>query len=306
MSSLHRAVAGEGANILLLGFPGSGKTSLIGQLLLHGYKLRIIDFDRQLQPIASFVPGELHGHVSVIQPKETLRVDATTGRITTKGTPTAWPKFIALMNGKWVDPVTDEDFGFIKDWDDKVILVVESLGTLRTALFNFVLNRSNRLGQRPEIADWEAVAADAYAAIANLRWMSGRRCHFILTSHLQRLSYDISKVMTEEELQAQVAKRKANPSVVITKEKIKIERVSSHELYPTGPTAKFSETVGGLFQYIVQAKRDDRGVPFLLTTPDPDVTLRVPADTKAMPRVLKYQDALARLINLHSDFGGAE
>src|SRR5690606_9246861 len=101
--------------ILLVGDPGSGKSSAIGSMLEHGQKLFIADFDDNLDPIRNFVDPKYHDNLHYETLVDRVRFHPETGYPFVPGKPKAFSRFIKLTD-RWVDSESGQDFGPPEEW----------------------------------------------------------------------------------------------------------------------------------------------------------------------------------------------
>lgn len=133
--------------MLVVGYPGSGKTGGLVSLLDAGFNLRILDFDGNLEPIAKFAnPDKARKHLDVIQLKGLDKVKMGSQVMEADGTPTAFTTAFKMMN-RWEYTKTDGtkvDLGASKDWGPDTVLVLDSLTTMGEAAMLRALKMSNR------------------------------------------------------------------------------------------------------------------------------------------------------------------
>ncbi len=169
---------------MIVGFPKSAKTGSLAALANAGFKLRIIDFDGNLEPLLTFVKPEYLGNIDAV----TLQDDkkAAVNTLEQKGKPSAYMQAFRLMD-EW--KYTDEDgtevnLGRSKDWGPDTVLVLDTLTSMGDAAFANVLFRNNRNSSNTRDSDWGAAMADQDAFIDRLTSPSNR-FHVLALAHLK-------------------------------------------------------------------------------------------------------------------------
>lgn len=133
---------------LVLGDAGTGKTGGLLSLVKVGYKLRIYDFDNLLGSLISVVKRDMpealtNGQIMVQTFTDKFVNNAQPALVSGKvmvvqsavdGIPTAFSDSLKQLN-HWKNET--EDLGKPADWDDKTIVVVDTLTTLSLAAFRY-------------------------------------------------------------------------------------------------------------------------------------------------------------------------
>ena len=114
--------------LLLVGDPGTGKTSALASLVKAGYRLRIMDFDNLLTPLVRRLSAEERKLVSFVPFRDKLV--GTDAGMMVQGTPKALTEASKMLN-RWKDAT--EDLGNPAEWGDKCIVVLDSLSRARDA-----------------------------------------------------------------------------------------------------------------------------------------------------------------------------
>lgn len=179
--------------MLIIGDSGSGKTGALSSLVDKGYKLRILDFDRGLDPLSSFVEDK-----SKLKNVEYFTLtDAMTSRgnkIIPKGTPNAVARGTQLLNywaydkdnqilsaKKAEEAVTN--LGPAESWGDDTIIVLDSLTFMCAAAMRYVMAINGRAGEHPWQSDWGEAMRISEDFLA-LLYSDAIKCHVIVTSHI--------------------------------------------------------------------------------------------------------------------------
>ena len=147
MPKLNERKAARAIKLLCMGDPGTGKTGGLTSLVKAGYKLRIFDFDNLLGSLQQYVmkdcpdqadnvvtqtftdkfkasgsPVQIHGKVLLVNSP----ID---------GIPKAFPDAMKQLD-YW--KTESEDLGAPATWDEKTIVVIDSLTTMSLAAFRYV------------------------------------------------------------------------------------------------------------------------------------------------------------------------
>lgn len=174
-----------------LGWPKSGKTGALAALVNSGrFRVGILDFDGNPDPLYAFVKPEFYHNVSIKTLRDNLRDDGR--RISVSGEPTAFRDALRMLD-KWVD---DEgtDWGRVNDWpggpgtveDPAYVLVCDTLTSMGEAGFR------RRRFYRPAGSKADDTDSDWGASMreqANMMEMlaSRAKCHVIVNSHIKMI-----------------------------------------------------------------------------------------------------------------------
>jgi len=194
---------------------------------------------------------------------------------------------------------------------------------------------ADRFSMRKRQVDW-GDAIDRQTSLLHLLTKCGLKCHVVILTHLKHLT--IEEALTEEEANAlsleraekrvkshaaadntnaQLEKVRGTGSaaeIALARRKEQEDRqrkrqaaqedassrstVSTFKRYPVALGQKLPESFGSYFDFVVQAKRGKDGVPYIQTTPDPDVDLKCPALSSKIPAVLPLENAIHTLLSL--------
>jgi len=172
----------DGLRVLIVGDPGSGKSSAIGSLAEAGQELFICDFDDNLNPLPQFLTPEALERIHYETLLDDFKFDQKKRMATVSGIPQAWPRYIKLAE-QWIDSETGEDFGRPDDWGDDRWFVEDSMTSKGNAAMNYTLFKHKRTGQDKRLRDW-GVAIDLLES--SLVAFQSSNVNYICTAHLAR------------------------------------------------------------------------------------------------------------------------
>jgi|TARA_R110000744_G_scaffold11669_5_gene35393 hypothetical protein len=170
MPSFNQHASNTRTKIMVTGDSGSGKTGLLSTLANDGYNLRILDFDNGLDILNSFLDEGAKDRVHYATLRDTMK------------TATAYAGAVKLIEN-W--KTEDEDFGPVKDWTDKDVLVIDSLTFLANSAMRFVLGRDGKkFTDQPAIQHWGEAGRNVEGLIQYLT-SDDIKCNLVVNTHVQ-------------------------------------------------------------------------------------------------------------------------
>lgn len=269
--------------ILMIGAPKSGKTGSLACLVNSGkYQLRILDLDRNLDPLYVFVDSDKRDCVSVITLFDNLR--DTGKKVEVSGEPSAFKNTLRALD-HWVDD-EGRDFGAVKDWGPDVVLVLDSLTALGEAAFR------RRRHVRPagssgddNISDWGQAIKDQSAVMEMLA--SPRfSCHILVLSHIKELE---PKIMMEAKGDSEDI-RAAKASI----SRSRAENWQPHR-YPSALGNMLPQEIARFLPAVILVDGDRGGKRVIVTGGESDCDLGVPA--KGLAKSLPIDGGLLTIFN---------
>ena len=120
--------------MLLVGYPGSGKTGSLVSLLNAGFKMRVLDFDGNLEPVFTFAQRDKLANLDILQLKGADAVKMGSHVIEANGVPHAFADAVRAMD-RWTYKRGEEtiDLGSSKDWGPDTVVVLDSLTSMGEA-----------------------------------------------------------------------------------------------------------------------------------------------------------------------------
>lgn len=263
----HKATRG-----LIVGDPGAGKSTACAYLATSSLinRVFVIDLDDNWRGPLRQLPPEALAKIHI----ETLRDPIKFGDKfvpQVKGVPDAFPTITRLLS-EWTDTDTRESFGQPEEWGPHDALVLDGCSALAHIAMNYTLHVNNRRGKLRRLKDWGNAIERFEGIIQALT--SGLPCQVIATAHLQRLSPEQAEDDdddTSSKSHTQYTRGGLTPPE------------NFWMRYPSALGQKLPPRLGGMFEFVVQAKRVGRDLTakrVLKTTPDSDVDVKLPLPQK--------------------------
>lgn len=143
--------------MLLIGDSGTGKTGSLASLAAAGYKLRILDYDKGVQPIAEALKkmNRKDALDNVVFESLSDKVQVVAGNVLPKGVPTAFQDGLKLMEYWGPKSLkTAEDLGPPSKWGNDCVLVIDSLTHMSNAVMRYVQTVNGNAGKNPTQPEW--------------------------------------------------------------------------------------------------------------------------------------------------------
>ena len=290
--NLNELAKTTGLRILAMGFPGTGKTGALAALVNAGWKLRILDFDRNWRPLVEYIKPEFRHNVDIFNCEDKLWAKKG-GVIEPMGTPAAFANALAQLNDwKYTAPDgSEQTYGSIETWGPDVILVVDSMTGVGASAERRILTLQNRSRLDKRRQDW-GVAADEQNTFYEMLRSDRIKCHVYCTAHLALIGPKMDEFND-----------KASP---VSKDTLKDKNEERAELiaerfYPRALTKSMSTVIAGNFPIALAFESKEIGSGkvkrIIRTVPKPELDVKVPSpkgpDGKALlPDELPLEDGL--------------
>lgn len=265
MANGRDLLAAAPVRALIVGYPGGGKTGGLACLLNAGFKLRILDFDGNLEPLLLHARPEMLGNLDAVQLEDETRVGAQ--YIEPVGIPNAFAKALALMDEwKYKNPDgTETNLGRSKEWGLDTIVVLDSLTSMGEAAKLRAMKLMNKTKVTTTDRVWGVAMSEQEDFIKRLT-SSANRHHVIVLAHLAMIGpKDVRK--DDSEL-TKTIKEEAGALI-------------DTRLYPTALGWKLPQTIAQHFPTTLQAMSKPlpgRKVGHVLSSlPRPELDLKLPA-----------------------------
>lgn len=179
MPSLAKHPSADVVKMLVVGDSGVGKTGSIASLVDAGYKVRILDFEAGLDPLAGHVRKREHlNNVSYFTLKDEFKITGSSIGISKA------PSFQRSMQllQDWKDD--EQSYGPVSSWGKDTVLVVDALSSMGRASLNMVLQANGVIGKPPEIQHWGTAMDNIEKVLGNLTHPVLVPCHLVVLTHV--------------------------------------------------------------------------------------------------------------------------
>lgn len=271
------------AKILMVGYPGAGKTGSLVSLANAGLKLRILAYDKvgNMQPLFQYIDPDKLANVDIVLLEDKLRSGAKF--METVGIPTAFADGLKMMD-QWKYETADGttvDLGCSKDWGPDTVVVVDSLTSMGEAAKRRAMVMLNKTPLNSTQQMWGLAMQDQWAFCEKLL-SSQNRFHVIVMAHLKMIS----------------PKDFAAGDSDLTKElKEKIADIVPTRLYPSALGQQNPQWFGGLFGTVLLVEPEYKGTSVrrvIRSLPRPELDLKLP--TAKVGDKLDIKDGLLAVV----------
>lgn len=267
---------------LIVGHPKAGKTGSLVSLINAGYKVGILDFDNNPDPLVAYVKAEARENVSIITLEDVLRNE--TKFIGVSGEPSAFRRALQALD-KWVDNEGTE-WGPVKAWDNHHVLVFDSMNGMGRAAFRRTRFVNNRTILTTRDSDWGAAMADQEAMIEKLT-SSEFQCHIIGISHLKMIGPKLERISNDDNEDM----RRAKSELSLTH----VQEIPT-KWYPSALGRALPQNIAEHFPAMILAKtKEGSGQRVLITKPTDGLDLGIPAS--GVPAELPIEDGLLKIVS---------
>lgn len=183
MANAAKMAERRAVRAMVVGFPKSGKTGSLCSLIDAGFKVRVLDFDGNTEPLFAYVKDASKlANVDIVRLEDDTKAGNTGPSV--RGKPEAYVAGYRLMDHwKYTDEDGEEvDLGMPKNWGPDTILVLDTLTSMGDACMRNVISRNGR--QIATLNDQYAAQNDQDAFIDKLT-SAKHRFHVVALSHLK-------------------------------------------------------------------------------------------------------------------------
>ena len=184
---------GSPVRLLIQGEPGTGKTGALVSLINAGYKIRMLDFDGNKEPIVNYADPAFHKNVDIVTLRDKLTL-APNGLIQPVGIPMAFANGVRLMDQwRYPDPAGAEvdakgvhwsNLGKSADWGLDTIVVLDSMTSMGDAAMFQARNMSGKTALNMSQPVWGLAIAQQHNFIKRLMDPNNPH-HTIVISHVK-------------------------------------------------------------------------------------------------------------------------
>lgn len=282
MANLGKLAAKKPVRAMIVGFPGSAKTGSLASLANAGFKLRILDFDGNLEPLFTYVKPEFLDNIDAVSLEDKTRFSGQ--HIVPAGKPMAFQRGLELMD-HWKYTEADGtvvDLGRSQDWGCDTIVVLDSLTAMGLAAKARIMHLMNKTPTNTTDAVWGVAMQEQEAFIEKLT-ASENKFHVIVLAHLKMISPKESR-KGEDELTKELKEKRAE--LIPTR------------YYPSALGQALPPVIGGHFPILVEASTEYKGSTakrVLKHLPRAELDLKVPALN--LPERLDISDGMLKLFD---------
>lgn len=195
MASGTQLLKSATAKVLIVGYPGAGKTGTICSLLNAGLKVRVLAFDKvgNMAPLLHFTKPEFLDNLDVVLLEDKIRNGQK--HLETAGMPTAFSDGFKLLDswkyqnedGSWTD------LGSSKNWGNDTVVVLDGLTSQGEAAMRRAMVMLNRTPLNTTQQVWGLAMSDQSKFLDRLLSSSNNH-HVVVLSHLKLIGpRDIEK-----------------------------------------------------------------------------------------------------------------
>lgn len=273
------------ARVMIVGYPGAGKTGCLACLVDAGFKLRVLDFDGNLAPLLRFTRPDALPNIDIVNFEDRLRAGPKVAEPV--GLPTAFSDAFKMMDHwKYKDPESGEEIDLgrpSQDWGPDHIVFLDSLTSMGRAAKRRCLAMSNRTTLNARRQDWGTAMAEQEAFIERLTSTRNRH-HVIVAAHLKMIGPkdveqaddDLTKVLKE-----------------------RVAEIVPTRLFPSALGHALPPEIGGHFPTLLlvepEYKPGGKVRRVIRTIPRPELDLKVPAPD--VPPTLDISDGMVQIFN---------
>ncbi len=186
MVSAQKLAAEPRVRAMLVGYPGAGKTGALAALANAGFKLRILDFDGNYEPLLMFTDADKLSNIDIVTLED--KMIAGPEGMDLAGIPEAFTKMHKMMDRwKYKEGEEEVDLGKSSEWGPDTVVVVDSLTGMGRASMHRILAIRNRTIRNSRRQDHGAAMAEQEAFCERIT-SAKNRFHVIVLSHLKLVS----------------------------------------------------------------------------------------------------------------------
>lgn len=257
--------AGGAGRILIVGYPGSAKTGSLASLANAGFKIRMIDYDGNYEPLFQYCTPAGLANIDIVSLEDKLRKGMRYVEVV--GEPTAYTQGWKLLD-HWKyknKDGTETDLGASKDWGADTIVVVDSMTTHGISALRYATFLKGKTPENMTDATWGlgmSMQESYYEALTAV----GNRFHVIVLGHLKMIGpKDVRK--GDDDLTKML--------------KNEVAQLVPTRLFPSALGQALPPTIGGHFPVLLEAVAQplpgDKVRRVLRSVPRPELDLKLPS-----------------------------
>lgn len=246
MASLNTLLANTPVRAFVQGRPKTGKTGALVALVNAGFKLRMLDYDGNIQPLTQFVDPDKRHLVDIVQLQDKLWNSGD--GMAPQGKPTAFDDGLKLMQ-HWkyrysaeidasIEPYNNEvDLGKPADWGPDHIVVIDSMTSFGEAAKRRAMVMLNKTRKNSNWRVWDFAQQDVSMAIKAMAHPA-TRYHLLVMTHPKEISPEVADE-DDDQITKEIKQRRAG--------------LSPGRIYPSAPGKALSQVVGAQLPIIIRS-----------------------------------------------------
>jgi hypothetical protein len=251
-----------------IGFPGSGKTGAIAALANQGYKIRVLSYEANFEPLVNYLDDKAMapGQVDIVMLQDRMR--SGDKYIQAFGVPTAFADGLKMMQEwKYKDEDGNEvNLGKSAEWGLDTVVVIDSMSSGAQAAKLRAMIMNNKTPSTMTSAVWGSAVADWNNFVEILK-SDKNKFHLIINSHKQILG-------PADFIQQ-------GDSDVVKEEKLKMiaDGFIPPRVYPIAVTKPQAQNIHGMLPTMLEfVKLNDKGrdVRQINTVSGPEIDVKIP------------------------------
>ena len=270
--------------ILVVGYPGTAKTGSLASLLNAGFKIRMIDFDGNVDPLLQYANPEALSRLDVAYFEDRMRTGSSF--MEPIGIPQAFAYALKQLDD-WKTQDADGNeisLGSSKDWGPDTIVVLDSLTKMGDAAFRRAMKLLNKTPANVTDRVW-GLAMQEQSAFIEALTSANNKHHVIVLAHLTMIGPK-DKRSGESDIAATI--------------KEQIAEILPTRLYPSALGWKLPQQIGGEFPILLEAERITKGGTTTRTlnlAPKTLIDVKFPGalGPNALPSRLDISDGMLRV-----------
>lgn len=272
----------KAVRIMLVGYPGAGKTGSLACLANAGYKFRILNFDgnKNLQSMLMNVKPEFMPNIDAVYLGDKMRANAAGGSEPV-GIPQAYLRGLQLMDSwSYEEDGEKVDLGASKDWGMDTIVVLDSLTSMGRACMNRAMKLLNKTPTTLTDRLWGIAMGEQEAFVEKLT-SDYNNHHVIVLAHLKPVGPNDVRA-GDSDLTKDLKQRTAD--------------LLPTRLYPSALGKALPPMIGAHFPTVILVEPEYRGLTAnrkLKFVPRSELDLKMPAPD--LPKELGIEDGLLQV-----------
>lgn len=219
MTNAANLLRNPALRIMVVGYPGTAKTGSLVSLLNAGFKIRMLDYDGNIEPLLQYADKDKLKNLDIVYLEDKMRLGTQFSE--PAGLPTALQDGRKLLD-EWKykeEDGTEVNLGKPEDWGPDTIVVLDSLTKLGDAAFRRAMKVLNKTPANITDRVW-GLAMQEQAAFVEKLASRNNKYHVIVLAHLKMLGpADVragDSALTEQikEAQADIVPTRMYPSAL--------------------------------------------------------------------------------------------